>query len=133
MAKKPPVCISLPPPGPIPVYVQNFRIRWTSVPPPDPAIAIDETHALPRTPPESNFYVWENLSAAPGQLYRVVLKAPFDPDFNGIGVEALDALGNSHYAEAYFPPAEPPPITTTIDWWPIKTHPTDIIIVDLYP
>lgn len=117
MAKKPPICISLPPQPPIPDSWQNFRVVWKSQSPPYPLLDIDVTGHLTQDSPGSNHWRWENPEPTNNSLTQVHVTAPFDADFNGFAVDANDIEGIGHHAETYEPPPEPGPLNREITVW----------------
>ena len=115
MAKKPPICISLPAPIIFTEKAVMIRILWFNEDEPPNAIAIDETQRCNQLPESPDQFFFSRPTPGPNQVANIQLTAPLDATYNAIIVAAKDAYGNLHYSETYFEPAQAPPFSQDID------------------
>ena len=108
-AKKPPLCLSKPPP---PSWYNNLcsiRINWYWATYPPLPIDIDQTEIVTQDLIDSTLFFWDNPSPGPNLLTRLELSAPHDPTYNSLVIQARDQYNTNHYSETYFQPSRPPP------------------------
>ncbi len=114
-AKKPGICVSIPPDKRFSEVKALCRIIWTWTTDPPPPIDIDDQQILDQLPGTPEQFHWSNPAAGPNQLVSLDLTAPFDATHNALIVSAKDQWGTPHYSETYWTPSASPPFSADVN------------------
>lgn len=132
-ARKPSICISIPPNPRWTDALCALHILWTDELPTPPVVLIDQGVELTRIAPDSVLYRWEDLSAGPNQLREAELTAPFGPTHNFLSISGNDEGGAPHQAYALFEPGQSVPFAQTIELYAIDYPEPGSVIATIAP
>jgi len=113
--KKPAICKSIEPP---PVWLLNLcsvHVIWTDYLASPPNTFLDQTILLEETAPDSNWYIYRDILAGPGEIYAADLFAPLGPVYNELSIDGNDEGGAGHLAGKAFEPSREMPFNQTVE------------------
>ncbi len=132
-AKKPSICISIPP---ILIYLDTeirVKIIWLSTNPSPTPINIDQEETCVQLYPENPEFLWASPYTNPNSLDEIYIVAPHIGAFNQISILARDSLNQPHWAYLEFQPPRPPPFSQEIEPISPDYPPPAMIIAYLSP
>lgn len=132
-AKKPGICVSIPPDQRFSEAKALCRIIWNWTTEPPTSIVIDDQQILDRHPAIDNRYEWYNPAPVDNSILSIVLIAPLYPEQNAIFLWALDNHGDARYADAYFSPGQPPPFSQDVILNPDDGTPPGTVVAQIRP
>lgn len=132
-AKRPPICLSIPPiiiPSTDRIYL---AVIWTSTDPGYPILNVTDTILLQRAFPGSDQFFHGPIAPTPNRIWYAYATLPWMPPFNQIQIQATDPDGNNRTADNFFEPERPPPFDQEVNagWSTAPT--TDTVYAHFYP